>query len=156
VVDFSVQFGMPRNGWMLINLSKEDAELAIAASYIFHEDAPMELVRSLSNVLLKKPLASVIWFLGRSEPDSCHFEFKTENDKTVFQVNEPKPHGKVETHFELEMPSFELVLVFWRGLRCLQSQILHNDFQEGWHFPFPEKELDKLTEQLREIKRKQQ
>jgi hypothetical protein len=53
------------------------------------------------------------------------------------------------------MPSFDLVLAFWQSLRCLQSQSLDNEFHEGWRSAFPDKELDKLTEQLREAKRKQ-
>jgi hypothetical protein len=153
MAEFSVRFEMPRNGWMGIELNRQNEQFKMAASYLLYPHAPYQLIRCLSSVLGNKQDAGMIWYL---EPDEYHFEFTRENNLTRFEVNEPYASDtKVKTHFAIEVPSFEMVLVFWRGLRCLQSQILDDEFQVGWKSPFPDKELDELTEQIREINRKE-
>ena len=42
-------------------------------------------------------------------------------------------------------PSREIVMIFWRALRRLQTGLPEQEFTKRWRAPFPTKDIDALT-----------
>lgn len=150
--EFDVHFRMPEAGSFWIELFRGEEHFRMIASYVLHIDAPEDLIVCLVNVLKGSPSTSMRWFM---EPDEYFFEFRTSKGQTIFQVNEPQPLNQIKTHFEIELDSFELCLAFWRAFRCLQATILDDEYEQGWHRAFPDKQLDLLTQQIELAKKEQ-
>jgi hypothetical protein len=152
MTELLVRFEMPKHGWMRVEIETESQVFRMSVSHVLSGNVLRSLTLALLGMLQHKGFStSIAWY---TEPETYHFAIESNAGNPKFRIREHLQYEKVKTHFEVEMPSLDLVLAFWRGLRCIQSQILDNEFQEGWYHPFPDTELAKLTEEIRELKRK--
>lgn len=152
---FRVSFNSPQSGWMSLSLKAGEQSLVAAVSHA-PDDSLRALIEALRAVLRES--AHTITVKWNCEPDELDFEFKSEGDRASLEVLHFPDHrrakGTARTLFSLMGPKLELCLPFWRALRSLHRDIETDEFDRNWRRPFPETEMQQLTEAVRAYKRK--
>jgi hypothetical protein len=151
-MSLQVRFELPENGWMVIEILHEEQKFSFAASYV-HPESVAELVTALVLILSGNRETSMFWEL---EPNQMWFEFSTENDQTTFEIKllipkNVKSGASAETQLMVTMNKLELCIIFWRGLRYLQTN--PDSFSVGWNNSFPDAAMNRFTEKLEAARR---
>lgn len=139
----------PEHGWIAIILNHGDASYQFFPSHIPH-DSITELVNALL-LVIDGVEACVRW---NDEPLEHEFQFTPNSDETVkFQVVrlDSQPHaGPVPASvFLFTAPARDIVWVFWKALRDMESRQTHDEYLLRWGEPFPERCLQELTRRLK-------
>lgn len=88
-----------------------------------------------------------------AEPCEYEFNFTKSNSNFELKVYEfPNSSRSIQPEilFEIEGDYKEVCLPFWRGLRSLQSELTPEALDNARHRQFPSKQLDLLTEVVKE------
>lgn len=133
----------------------EESFVAVVACKPY--DSLRELIESLTaltNGSFKKT-RTVKW---SCEPDELDFKMTLSGDSVRFKVIHYTDHRRSlkesRAVFSLQSSRLEFCLSFWRALRALHRDIETDEFDRNWRRPFPESEMQHLTESVRAFKRK--
>jgi hypothetical protein len=151
---FRVSFNSPQSGFMSLSLNASEQEFVTAVSSAPY-DSLRELIEGLTSLLDAGQGFKVKW---NCEPDEVDFELTADADERVsFRVVHYTDHRRLpETGralFSLNGPRLEICQGFWRALRDLSRHVATDEFDRNWRRPFPQTEMQQLTEALRSFKR---
>ena len=142
---FRVQFGDVQNGWMPVELVAGREYLAFSASSV-PSNSVHDLAGALIVLLGSDCEVAVVW---STEPAEYEFQFSSSSVLAKLEVIEFADSRRVRDQrrivFTVEGSRREMVLVFWRSLRRLQSC---PDFEHHWGAPFPHRDIELLGERL--------
>jgi hypothetical protein len=154
---FRVSFNSPQSGWMSLSLKAGEQSLVAAVSHA-PDDSLRALLEALRAVLDES--AHTITVKWNCEPDELDFEFKSKAGRASLKVlhfpSNRRAKATGRTLLSFAGPKLELCLPFWRALRSLHRDILTDEFDRNWRRPFPETEMQHLTEAVRAYKRQAQ
>jgi hypothetical protein len=152
---FRVSFNSPQSGFMSLSLNAGEQQLVAAVS-----SAPYDSLRELIEALTSLLAAGVQGFKVKwnCEPDELDFELTADVDERVsFKAIHYTDHRRLpETGrvlFSLRGTRLEICQGFWRALRDLRRHVATDEFDRNWRRPFPQSEMQQLTEALRSFKR---
>ncbi|HEX8142240.1 MAG TPA: hypothetical protein VF553_06555 [Pyrinomonadaceae bacterium] len=141
---------------MSLSLKEGEQQFVTAVSSAPY-DSLRELIEALTSLLLDGNRSfKVKW---NCEPDELDFEItaEPENDGVSFRVLHYTDHRRLpetgRTLFSIRTQRLELGEGFWRALRDLRRHIATDDFDRNWRRPFPQTEMQRLTEAIRSFKR---
>lgn len=151
---FRVSFNSPQSGFMSLSLKTGEQEFVNAVSSAPY-DSLRELIEALISLLAAGRGFKVKW---NCEPDELDFEAVAEPDERVsFKVIHYTDHRRLAetgrvllTHTGSRL---EICQSFWRALRDLRRHVATDEFDRNWRRPFPQAEMQQLTEALRSFKR---
>lgn len=151
---FRVSFNSPQSGFMSLSLETGEQQFVNAVSSAPY-DSLRELIEGLTALLTAGRGFKVKW---NCEPDELDFEAEAERDERVsFKVIHYTDHRRLAetgrvllTHTGSRL---EICHSFWRALRDLRRHIATDEFDRNWRRPFPQTEMQQLTEALRSFKR---
>jgi hypothetical protein len=152
---FRVSFNSPQSGWMSLSLKAGEQSVVAVVSRLPY-DSLRDLIESLAALLGEgRKGFNVKW---SCEPDELDFRARaTAGDRVAFKVIHYPDHRRLRDTgrvlFSLETSRLEFCLSFWRALRALHRDIVTDEFDRNWQRPFPEREMQRLTETLRAAKR---
>lgn len=141
----------PRSGWLNVSLNWLGGEVEWATSYVY--DSLEQLVTALHGRLMSDGRSVVVW---TSEPTEFETVFMRDGESLELRVYRHPGHQRGADTGELLLAVSgdyaEICLPFWRGLRELQGRLAPQEIDLGWQRPFPRKELEGLTEAIKERK----
>ena len=151
---FRVSFNSPQSGFMSLSLNVGEQEFVTAVSSEPY-DSLRELIEGLTSLLTTRHGFKVKW---NCEPDELDFEAEVQAEERVsFKVMHYTNHRRQpETGrmlFSLTGSRQEICDGFWRALRDLRRHVATDEFDRNWRRPFPQTEMQQLTEALRSFKR---
>lgn len=151
---FQVSFNSPQSGFMSLSLKTGEQQFVTAVSSAPY-DSLRELIEGLTSLLTTGHSFKVKW---NCEPDELDFEAEADADERVsFKVIHYTDHRRQpETGrvlFSLKGSRLEVCDGFWRALRDLRRHVATDEFDRNWRRPFPQTEMQQLTEALRSFKR---
>lgn len=150
-----VSFNSPQCGWMSFELKAGEQTLADTLSYTPY-DSLFDLINALRAILAEDTTLRVKWAL---EPDELDLTFSARGDEAALEVdwyqNQQRAVGTGERVFSFRGSRLDLCHPFWKALRDLQGDIEVDEFARNWRREFPERELLRLTEEIRAYKQRQ-
>jgi hypothetical protein len=151
---FRVSFNSPQSGFMSLSLDAGEQQLVTAVSSVPY-DSLRELIEGLTALLATGHGFKVKW---NCEPNELDFELMAAVDERLsFKVVHYTDHRRLpETGrvlFSIKASRLELCQGFWRALRDLRRHVATDEFDRNWRRPFPQSEMQQLTEALRSFKR---
>jgi hypothetical protein len=143
-----VSLESPQHGFMSLRLKAAGQSFVTVVSYTPY-DSLRDLVEALTSFIDSDCDVLVRW---NSEPDEYDFKLSARGDAVSLDVvHYPDHRRSIETGeavFSFRGTKAGLCLPFWRELRDLQSRAARDEFDRQWRRPFPERELQKLTERV--------
>jgi hypothetical protein len=151
-MDVQIAFGAPTSGWIRLELRREDVHFSDVFSHVY--PALRDLCSALCSVLNGVSPRAVIFLL---EPAELELTFVLDAAGLISLCARlfPDSHREREGTRILEhiATARELVPVFWRALRRLQTSLPEEDFVRRFGEPFPALEMTSLS-RLLEIHKK--
>lgn len=142
---FKVQFSDVKNGWMTVSLVSAKQLLTFSASYTTYD--PISEYDFLS---WPESESIVHW---NEKPDEYVFVFLSEREKaeiTVYEISQRVSGRARELVFAFSESHLQIALPFWRALRDLEANSIHN-YEVEWRRQFPSREMVVLTEKLKQL-----
>ncbi len=150
-----VVFNSPQCGWMSFELSAGAERLTHAVSSAL-PDALRELMDALTTLLSEDTEATLKWTL---DPDELDFNLSAHGAQAALAVDwyQDRRRGANtgERVFSFQGSRLDVCRPFWRALKGIREDIEVDDFARNWRRPFPEAEMRRLSEALREYEQKQ-
>ncbi|HEX8459263.1 MAG TPA: hypothetical protein VF656_18370 [Pyrinomonadaceae bacterium] len=144
-----VVFNSPQCGWMSLELRAGAHSLAETVSYTPY-DSLADLIYALGKILGGEAEAIVRW---AHDPDEMDFKFSASGDEARLEVAWYKNHLRVagtgENVFSFAGSRLDVCRPFWKALRGLRGDVEVDEFARNWHREFPERELRRLTEEIK-------
>ncbi len=138
---------------MSIGLHSAEESFVTAVSHQPY-DSLRDLIEGLTALLKGSESFMVKW---NCEPDEFDFKATVREDRVAFEVvhyNDHRRSAKASRIvFSLRSSKLEFCLPFWRALRDLRRNIATDEYDRNWRRPFPQNEMQRLTEAVRSFKR---
>ena len=148
-----VAFDDLEHGWVQLTTSYGVETFAIVASYTSN-DSFLDLTNALHS-LLSDGQAKVTW---HCEPPEYDMLFSRSGANVSLEIHEYSDYRRGiergEKVFALSGIYEEVCLPFWRALRDLQGRFSVEELNSRWHRPFPSREIDLLTEEIKQAREK--
>jgi len=147
-----VAFGEPIHGWLPIEVSMDSVSVAFNASYVY--SSPHYLVTALTSLTGPTADQTVVW---NTEPEEYEFTFSQLGDGNIsLTIVEYPDRERIQSTQGSTLLSASgdystICLPFWRALRELKGRFSSKEWKVRWGSPFPNSELRKLTEALRDL-----
>ncbi|HEY0375523.1 MAG TPA: hypothetical protein VGC87_01040 [Pyrinomonadaceae bacterium] len=149
----SVSLESPQHGFMSLRLKTAGQSFVTVVSHAPY-DSLRDLIAALSAVLESDCERIVKW---NSEPDEYDFRFTARGDHLLLEVIHYPDHRKLpETAaavFTFQGSKTDACRTFLDELQDLQSRAGRDEFDRQWRRPFPERELQELTERMGTLER---
>ncbi|HEX8564628.1 MAG TPA: hypothetical protein VF648_03095 [Pyrinomonadaceae bacterium] len=146
-----VAFDNPDSGWVGLSLNYGIKTISIIASYT-PSDSFLDLTNALHNLLLHNGQATVTW---HCEPSEFDMYFSRTTAEISLEISEffdyHRGEGLGKQIFVVSGTYEDVCLPFWRALRDLQGRFSTEELNARWHRPFPSREIDLLTSEIRAV-----
>jgi len=146
--ELRISFDTPEHGWLAIYLDSGDHHLEVPFSHT-PVDFLSELVRALLNLSDGVDAEANCSY----NPDRYEFRFRARDPNSQFDIASYPDYKNAEATgeviFSFEGVALDICLAFWRGIRELQGRVSPEEYEEGFHRDFPEKETGLLTEKIK-------
>jgi hypothetical protein len=137
-----IYFRKISNGWLRVQIQFEEALFSFTASSV-PNDSIYELAKGLFIFASTHTIQTIKW---NTEPVEYDFVFTHDSEKASFEIVEyadsRRLKGTGTPRFATNGTLKSLVVPFWRALRELEN---NEQFEQQWKHPFPQKEMDLLT-----------
>jgi hypothetical protein len=149
----SVSLESPQHGFMSFRLKTAGQSFVTVVSHSPY-DSLRDLIEALSAVLDGDCERTVNW---NSEPDEYDFRLKAHGGRLLLEVIHYPDHRKLPDTaapvFTFQGPKTDACRTFLDELRDLRSRAGRDEFDRQWRRPFPERELQELTERTGTLER---
>ncbi len=138
------RFEPPEHGWLRVRIESLPNAVSLSVS-----DTPLDSVSELATVLLR-----VLRFQGNGEvgwneePDTVLTAFQRRGDRIRLRVDIVARDQRT-TLLEHDGTASSVVAAFLSGLKQLDAECAHCEFEAGWRHPFPRgavAQLDRLLD----------
>ena|SRR5688572_11358876 len=144
-----VAFDDPQHGWVGLTISDGDKTVKVIASYTPY-DSFLDLTNALYRLHQYEGQVTMTWNEEPWETDLC---FSRMEKLVRLQIIENPDHRRGlidgETVLDVSGTYEKICIPFWRALRDLQGRFTAAELDARWHRPFPSKEINMLTETIR-------
>jgi hypothetical protein len=136
-------FEPPEHGWLRVRIESLPNAVSLSASH-----RPLDSVSELATVLLR-----VLRFRGNGEvswneePDTMLTAFQRRGDRLRLRVD-IVARGQRTTLLEHDGTARSVVAAFLSGLKQLDAECAHGEFEAGWRHPFPRDAVAQLERLL--------
>ena len=137
------RFEPPEHGWLRVRIESPPTAVSLYASH-----TPLDSVSELAAVLLR-----VLRFQGTGEigwnlePDAVLTAFERRGDRIRLRVD-TVARGEHATLLEHDDTARSVVAAFLSGLKQLDAECAHGEFDAGWRHPFPRDAIAQLDRLL--------
>lgn len=147
-----VVFDDPEHGWIALMISCGETSVTIVTEYT-PRDSFLELANALYNLLMRDGEFIVRWQYNPTEYDMS-FERKgaAVSMNVVEYPDRLRREGRGDLMFSISGSYADICLPFWRALRDLQGRFSPEELDSKWHRAFPSREIDILTNAIRNRK----
>jgi hypothetical protein len=148
---FAVNIVPPHAGWIEIEITFEDASFLDTFSHVW-SDSMLRLVEIIAGLWQGWLDEMSVGF--HTEPGFFELFFTSVDQNIILRIDE-YPDAmfhvahKRKVVFEAREDRKRMCLTFWRAFRKMQSQLTPEEFLKQWHYPFPLKQVELLTELIK-------
>ncbi len=139
----------PEHGSIYLLISYGEAAATIWASYTPY-DSFLDLADGLRHLLIYECSAVVNW---SEEPSEYELRFNRKGEVINLEICYYPDHrrnaGRGESVLAAAGTYQEICMPFWRALRNLQGRFTAEELDRRWHRPFPFREIDRLTAEIK-------
>lgn len=144
---FAVNIAPPLHGWIDIKVQYGDAQFYDMLSHIW-PDSVLQLIEIIIGLAQGRQDEMMVEFYA--EPILYEWFFTSDRDEIKLRIDEYSDASfhvasQCKTIFEAYSNREEMCLTFWRAFRKLQSEITPEAYLKHWHYAFPSKQIDTLT-----------
>ena len=148
-----VAFDDVEHGWVGLTISYDVENLTIVASYT-PSDSFLDLTNALHS-LLRDGQTKVTWHCEPTEYDMLFSRSGADVSLEIFEYSDYRRGvERGEKIFAVSGTYAGICLPFWRALRDLQGRFSAEELNSRWHRPFPLREIDLLTSEIKEAREK--
>ena len=151
--NLKIAFNDLEHGWVRLTISSGVETFTVVASYT-PSDSFLDLTNALHS-LLRDGQAKVMW---NCEPPEYEMLFSSGGSDISLQIYEysdyRRGNERGEQVFAVSGTYKDICIPFWRALRDLQGRFSAEELDSRWHRPFPSREIDLLTAEIKEVREK--
>lgn len=149
MAQLKVKLDCTEHGWAGVHLSSDGQEYSFLPSHVPY-DSLGDLIEALLKLLDGYEEVRVRW---NDEPVEHEFLFKVKDGKLNFEVYEVVD-SRTERNFVKRFSHVDtvpnVVRIFWRALRLMQSKQSVKEYEEQWREPFPAGKMEELTRRIKD------
>ncbi|MFN0108958.1 MAG: hypothetical protein ACKVZH_08890 [Blastocatellia bacterium] len=145
-----VRFAEVKRGWMSVSITSLEQSLSFFPTYTPY-DSISDLVNALYDFLSWSESESIVRW--NEQPGEYEFVFVNTGENAVLNIYEisERVSGRMrESVFSVSGLPLAIALPFWRALRDLETNPIHN-YEAEWRRPFPSPEMVALTKKVKEL-----
>ena len=148
-----VAFDDLEHGWVRLTINDGVETFTIVVSYT-PSDSFLDLTDALHS-LLRDGQAKVTWHCEPPEYDMLFSRSGADVSLEIYEYSDYRRGSERGTQtFSVSGTYVDICIPFWRALRDLQGSFSAEELSKRWHRPFPSREIDLLTSEMKEAREK--